>query len=214
VVVHAAQTESYSPVVAVVVYTAPDCRAAALPADVTHAANDVVRFSPSRVVLTELDPATLLAAGGSALVALPLVGSEEQVKSGARSWLREVKQQASGHDRARVTDLFLRLLSWRLDIMDLSEFLDDPEESVENTATGKALLAKGEARGEARGEAKGRAAEGRRAIALVLTTRLAALPSWVVPRLEQEHDLERLEAILVAATRVSVESDLEGLFAT
>jgi hypothetical protein len=210
IVVHALQTGAYSPVLAVVVYTKPEWRAAALAADVFHGAGDVVRFSPVRVVLTELEPDELLAAGGTALIALPLVGSPEQVKSGAREWLREVKRQVPDEERPRAVDLFVRLLAWRLDIMDLQAFLD-PEESVENTATGQALLAKGEAKGEARGEARGRAIERRRAILLVLELRLGTVPARIGERLEKIDDLDLLDAVLERAKGVTVGSNLEDL---
>lgn len=79
---------------------------------------------------------------------------------------------------------------------------------MEETATGQALLAKGEARGKALGEATGRLTECRRAILLVVTSRFGAAPDWLAERLEAESDLARLEDLLRAAAKVARVEDL------
>lgn len=83
---------------------------------------------------------------------------------------------------------------------------------VSETAIGRFLLERGIERGIEKGRAEGRASERRRTILLVLELRLGAAPSWVAPRLEEEHDLERLEALLTGARQVSSEADVVALF--
>lgn len=216
VVIHCVQTDTFAPVVAAIVYTAPQHRAAALSADIGGSTGDVVCFTPLRVVLPELRPDDLLAVGGQALIALPLVGAEDRVKTDARAWLREVRSgAATDAERARATDLFVRLMAWRLSTMDLKHVLGE-EDVVRETATGRALLAEGEARGEAtgeaRGEARGRAAERRRTVLLALELRLGTVPPWVAPRLEEEQNLDHLDALIEAARRIESEAELTGLF--
>ncbi len=72
---------------------------------------------------------------------------------------------------------------------------------MEETATGQALLR--------RGEERGRAEECRRAIALVVAGRFGVVPDWLPARLEAETDLERLEALLKAAVVVERVTDLQ-----
>lgn len=215
-VIHCVRTGTFAPVVAAIVYTAPETRAAALPADIGHPGGDVVRFTPVRVVLPEIAPEALLAAGGAALVALPLVGPEERVRADAHAWFQTVRSQApTASERASATDLFVRLLSWRLGTMDVKQLLTGEEDAMKETATGRALLAEGRAEGHAKGftegREKGRAEERRRTVLLVLELRLGAVPGWVGPRLEQEHDLERLEALLEGARQVTSEADVRAL---
>ncbi|MCO5164970.1 MAG: Rpn family recombination-promoting nuclease/putative transposase [Planctomycetes bacterium] len=203
VVEHCDQTGRFEPVDVAIVYPDRATRDRALPADVGHAGRRAVSFTPLRVVLTEVEPELLLAAGGPALVALPLVGPEEQVRWHAREWLALACAQADDREgAARAKDLFLKLLAWRLGTISIEE-LEGLEGVMEETATGQALLRRGEERGEARGraegEAKGRAEECRRAIALVISTRFGAVPDWLSERLAGEVDLARLEDLLRAA---------------
>ncbi|MBX3469133.1 MAG: hypothetical protein KF878_19855 [Planctomycetes bacterium] len=174
-----------------IVYPDRATRDRALPADVGHAGRRAVSFTPLRVVLTEVEPELLLAAGGPALVALPLVGPEEQVRGHAREWLALACAQADDREgAARAKDLFLKLLAWRLGTISIEE-LEGLEGVMEETATGQALLR--------RGEERGRAEECRRAIALVISTRFGAVPDWLSERLAGEVDLARLEDLLRAA---------------
>lgn len=148
-------------------------------------------------MLTDVTPEALFAAGGRALLALPLVGSEERVRQEARDWLERACEQApdrQGVEDAR--DLFLKLLAWRLGTIFVEE-LKGLEGVMEETATGQALLRRGQAR------------ECRRAIALVVASRFGAVPEWLPERLEAEADLERLEALLKAAAVVERVDDLQ-----
>lgn len=202
VVVDCSQRKSFSNVVAVVVYTKRAILKAARSADIVHRGRDVLRFTPIRVVLSELDPAVLMA-DRNLRVALPLVGPVKQVKAEAPTWLMAVRRAARSEvKRSRDTDLFVRFLSTRLDKMDMLKFLKGAEDLVKDTATGRALLK------------EGRAVGFRRSIELVLTTRLGALPAKVRTRLEREDDLDRLEAILAKAACVETKADLAELFAT
>lgn len=80
------------------------------------------------------------------------------------------------------------------------------------TATGRALLAEGEAIGMARAEAWGRLVGLRRTIAIVVETRLGSLPAWVRARLDLEDDIERLERLLLATVDANTEADLRRSF--
>ncbi|MCW8141837.1 MAG: DUF2887 domain-containing protein [Planctomycetota bacterium] len=207
---HCYQTGRFEPVEVAIVYPDRPTRDRALAADVGHERRRVIAFAPRRVVLAEVAPEALLSAGGAALVALPLVGPEERVRGRAREWLDLACAAAQDREGAEQTkDLFLKLLAWRLGTMILEE-LEGLEGVMEETATGRALLARGRAEGEARGEARGRAEECRRAIALVVASRFGAAPGWLAERLAGEDDLARLEELLRAAATAEDVSALRG----
>ncbi len=131
---------------------------------------------------------------------------------GAPRWFRQLAQapELTADDRADALDLFLKLLSGRLDGVNIHALLRGEEVVVENTATGRALVAVGEARGEPRGEARGEAKGVRLAILDILDLRSIAVPPAVRARLEAETDLARLLAIHREARTVG--PDLTGLF--
>ncbi len=215
VVVHCNQLDSFDDVIAVIVYTRPELRDAALPATIRRGSHVYGAFEPERFVLTEMMPEDLLAAGGdAALIALPLVGPQERVSREAREWFQAVRDRASSEEeRAKASDLFLRLLAWRLDRMeraDVEQLVTGLEGVVDvsETPLGRFLIE----RGIERGVERGRVAERRRTILLVLELRLGAAPDWVAARLEQEHDLDRLEALLAGARGVGSEADVAALF--
>ncbi|MCO5171277.1 MAG: DUF2887 domain-containing protein [Planctomycetes bacterium] len=208
VATHCLQTGRFEPVDIAIVYPAPQAREAALPADVGHAQRRAIAFEPRRVILTQVPPEALLAAGGPALVALPLVGPEERVREEAHAWLVRARAEAGDPQAVGdVQDTFLKLLAWRLGKMVVEE-LKGLEGVMEETATGQALLKRGEERGAARGRVEGRADECRRAITLVVTARFGVVPEWLPAQLEAEADLVRLEELLRAAAVAQDPADL------
>jgi hypothetical protein len=177
-------------------------------------------FSPQRIVLTDLDPARVLAkAGKRALLVLPLLGTEAQVQASAQDWLRRLRAATERRaERARVEDLFARLVAWRLGTIDVLSELEEVMDITE-TATGRALIARGVAKGRAegvaegvaKGVARGRAEECRRAIAVVVGARLGRVPAWLPASLEAVTRLTELERVLRGAANVERAADVKTL---
>lgn len=181
-------------------------------ADLGDDDEQVLAFTPRRLLLSDVDPARLEAAGWVGRIVLPLVGTEVDVQRNAGRWARDLQDDGARttEERDKAIDLFLRFLSGRLGDVNMDAVLRSEGIVVEDTATGRALIAHGEARGEARGRVLGEVIGLRRAILDVLEARGIAVRAEVTTRLDGESDIPRLEEILRAAVRVDV--TLEGLF--
>lgn len=152
----------------------------------------------------QLDPAKLAGRGWAARLVMPLVGEDDAVVvRGAKRWLTELEAALVNAPERQVAarELFVKLLADRLPDANVYALSQGLEDVVEHTATGRALIEKGEARGQAKGL--------RAAIVDVLEARGLTVPPAVRERLDRETDLARLAAIHRAA--VTVGPDLAGL---
>ena len=94
------------------------------------------------MVLPGVAPEVLLEQGLEAWALLPLVGSEERVIEDGADWYLALRERARATGDTKVLELFLRFLSARLrDSLDVTEVLG--EDVMEDTLTGKRLIAKG-----------------------------------------------------------------------
>lgn len=172
-------------------------------ADMGDDEDEVLRFSPTRLLFSDIDPALLEAAGWAARVALPLVGTIEEVQRNAARWHRELTADTSREpeDRVKAADLFVRFLSGRLGDRDVYALLRSEEDVVafEDTATGRGLIARTQVK------------EARAAILDVLDARGVEISEEFKARLAKETDLDKLRRMHRAA--VGIGPDLEGLFA-
>lgn len=193
VVMHCVKEDRFEDVEVRLLYTDRRLLEAAMPADVRHGDRVAVRFSPIRVVLAEVPPARLLERGGSALAALPLTGTTDEVLRSARSWQDALAATTdlSMRERAQAISLFGRLLASRLVTMDVQGLLRDGGRIMEDTATGQALIEKGIEKAR------------REDVARILEERLGPLPAAVSQRLAEVRSLEALSALLVEAVRVA-----------
>jgi flagellar biosynthesis/type III secretory pathway protein FliH len=97
------------------------------------------------------------------VVAFPLLGSREEVEREAVAWFDEIDAVAEDPvERARFEEVFLRLLTRRLTDLDVGALFERGGRQVEDTETGRRLLAKGERAGREEGHRAGRE-EGQRA---------------------------------------------------
>ena len=141
------QTGRWGQVEAALIFTRASFAEGLLPVDVEL--STTLRFAPMCLVLPDVSPEALLEAAGSqawvALVALPLIGSEAQVIEYSRSWLDQLRAVAPPGQRPEAVELFLRLLAARLSgKLDVRNLLG--EDVMEDTLTGKGLIATGERR--------------------------------------------------------------------
>jgi hypothetical protein len=186
VLIHCIQTGHFGPVVAVIIYTSAELARAPAPPRVEGPAGVVLDFAPMRVVLPELAAEELLSRGGPALLALPLVGDEAKVRAESRAWLREVRRTFDGPARRRALDIFFRFLAWRLSTLEATALLGEEElVDIDDTATGRAMIARGEAKGRAKGRVEGRVEGQRELLARQLIVRFGPLPADVRARIDQ-----------------------------
>ena len=208
IAIHVVQVGNDRPIEAVVLYTDERfMRSVAAP--LIRGEHEPTAFlRVTSIVLDRRSHEPLERAGWKAWVALPLVGTEDEVLANARRWFDALERapEPTPEEHSIALELFLRLLAGRLPNVDMYALLGREEVLVRDTATGRAILAVGEARGAAKGEAKGL----RLAILDVLAVRGFAVPDAVLTRLETETDVDRLQAIRKAAREVG--PDLEGLF--
>ena len=108
-----------------------------------------LHFQPLLLALPEVAPEALLEQDLEAWVLLPLVGPAERVLQEAEEWFRDLRERAVATGDSRVAELFLRFLAARFgDTLDVSELMG--EDVMEDTLTGRRLLAEGERRVVAR----------------------------------------------------------------
>lgn len=162
----------------------------------------LLEFAPRRLVLPDLRPDALEEVGGDALVALPLTGSAQEVRARLPKWRDAVlAAQRDPERRVLAEDLFLRFAAQRLDTMDVAELFSAKEETVEDTATGRALIAKGVVQGELR------------LVTRLLERRLGVRAAELAPRLAacDAGTLERVHDLLVDPGALDLEAELDAL---
>jgi hypothetical protein len=212
--VHCLQRGAFDDTEVAIIYADQACRDAALSADMRHGERVVTRFMPIRVVLTEIDPDALLALGGPALLALPLVGTEERVVRDSPGWLKNVREAACGAgDVAEATRLFLKFVTWRLGTMPEAPLASLKEVLMKGTvaeAFRDALKDVPEVREML---AQERVTRTREAVATVIVARLGAAPEWLASRLDGITELPRLERLLASVARIESLAELEAALA-
>lgn len=172
-------------------------------ADLGDGDERLLSFVPRRLLLRDIDPARLEAAGWAGRLVLPLVGDEADVERNAGRWARELTEASlASEERERALDLFVRFLYGRLGEASMKSLLEREgpslRDTLKDTATGRALIAEGEVVGL------------RRAVLDLLEARGVAVPDEVLARLEEIQDSVRLRQVHRAALTVS--PDLRGLF--
>jgi hypothetical protein len=204
IAIHVVQVGNHRPVEAVVLYTEERFMRSAAPPIIRGEGEPTAFLRVTSVVLDRLSPELLERAGWKAWVALPLVGTRDAILANARRWFDALERasEPTPDEHSNALELFLRLLAGRLPEFDMYALLQREEVVVKDTATGRAIMAVGEAKGEAKGL--------RLAILDVLSVRGLSVPEDARARLEAETDLERLQAIRRAARTVG--PDLAGLF--
>ena len=166
------QTGRWGRVEAALLFTEPKHAEGLLPVNVDL--DTRLYFQPLLLTLPEVAPEALLEQDLEAWVLLPLVGPTERVLKEAGEWFRGLRERAAATGDGNVVELFLRFLAARLgDTLDVSELLGD--DVMEDTLTGRRLLAKGKAEGKAEGE--------RGLVARLLQIRLGAAAAAYVDRL-------------------------------
>ena len=137
------QTGRWGRVEAALLFTEPKHADGLLPVDVELGTR--LRFQPLLLALPDVAPEDLMDQGLEAWALLPLVGPEERVLNEAASWFRDLRERAATGGDSKVVELFLRFLSARLrGTLDVKDVLG--EDVMEDTLTGRNLLAKGERR--------------------------------------------------------------------
>lgn len=191
VVMHCVKEDRFDDVEVRLLYTERRLLEAAMPANVRNGDRVAIHFRPVRVVLADLPPERLLERGGSALAALPLTGTTDEVLRSARGWheVLAVTSDLTERERAQAISLFGRLLANRLVTMDVQGLLRDGGRIMEDTATGQALIEKGIEKAR------------REDVVRILEERLGPVPATVVRRLSEVRSLDALSALLVEAVR-------------
>jgi hypothetical protein len=203
---------------AVAVYVTRREARGVLPADVGEPGDPTIRFTPRRIVLRDIEPGELLRRGGVALAALPLVGSDDEVLAKAADWRRGLRDTATlgVRERTQALGVFLTLLADRFKGTDLSEILGkEGHMPLEKTATGRAMIKRGEARGEARGKAIGKAAGAIEALQgafeASVRDRFRRFPRAISSKLKAIDDRQRLTALVVEVGRAASLEEVAAL---
>jgi len=194
---------------AVIVYATDASRRTARSADVGYEGERTLTFTPRRIVLSRIEPESLLARGGPFLGLLPLVGRGD-VSARAPSWFAQLLNDPSLSPSRRevLKDFFDRFLRrrtrGRLNV-EAPVFLEKMKGVQE-------LVARGEARGEARGQARGRRDQRVASVLAVLEARFARVPRSVRNAVTSATD-RQLDAALLAAATVETPAEVERVLA-
>ena len=173
------QTGRWAQVEAALLFTEPEFAEGLLPVDVEL--DTRLLFRPMLMVLPDVAPESLLDQDLQVWALLPLVGSEDRVANDAASWFEDLRERAEASGDSKVVELFLRFLSTRLrDRLDVDDLMGG--EVMEDTLTGRNLLAKGERR------------EARRLVTRLVQIRLGDGAAPYLARLESASQ-ETLETI-------------------
>lgn len=192
--------DAFARTIVAMIYARPALARAVWPADIGPPAERSLRFTPLRIVLTDLDPEPLLRRGGSARILLPLVGPEATVRANAPSWKAALEADAaftSDERRAAALELFLDFLTERLGRIDARTlFGEEGAVSWENTATGRAM------------QREFRCEQMREDTIKVLRARFGRVPRRIKAELEAIDDPRRLRRIFDRALKVASLDDL------
>ena len=193
VVLACVQDGWFEPVEVRILYTERRFLETSRRADVCSGGRAFLRFTPTRLVLAEVSPETLLARGGPALIALPLTGSPAEVVRDASAWHERlrVSPELAGPRRDDAVELVCKLLADRLGTTEVQGLLREGDRVMEDTATGQRLIERGALRAQ------------RRTVLRALELRLGPVPAELAARVEAlatERDLDRLleRAVLAA----------------
>ena len=203
-----------SRVVPVAIYRTDADRRGVRLADVGPPGDRAIVFRPRRIVLSEVDPAALRRAGGAALVVLPLVGTEDQVRRQARGWRRRLQRTTTlgTGDRERALQVFTALLADRIGAEGAASILGtEAMMGFEKTTLGRWLLARARAEAKAQGAAQGEARGLRKAVEILVRARFGRVPRPVAGRLRTIEDPARLTRLLVAMPDAESLADVSSL---